>query len=458
MRFLKWSLIVIGLVLLCLPIVASLFWEANKSGEMRLQQEPPEQPKDVAAEGSLSKTVLVVGDSARLWITLRNRSGKTISDVKVSQLDLPGLHVDSLCSSEGAGKKCDQLEKFTIPSIVSQQTIVFWGDATAIEPVEKHFCYALITWATVPGGTRSQTVLSLGGNVIETLWERRLHAVREFMKDFALPLLLVFLGLYVGQWDKNREASRRAYEAEIQQTHLTWNSMLPETYKLAIRYYMKIEAAADGAIRELEKAQLEVKDSSAELENRLSRRHSLYYLVLFERRIKYFLDLNSGFYFKYLAAEDLVASAYARYRTKFFGSDETAKRVFNRVVERADVNQSFDGFLAKLDGADVAPAAELKDVNDAWTHFSQWVSTPNCRLAILELKIFDLVLGFELNRPYAYWYGWQETLRYWGAKRFLLEKIADELALTESEKEIVEGIRQYVKNGEPKPLYQEPSG
>jgi hypothetical protein len=445
MKALKWFLITIGLFLLCLPIVVSLFWEANKSGEVKSLQEPVEQPKDVAAEGSMSKTVLVEGDSLRLWITLRNRSGEDISNIRVSQLDVPGLEIKSLCS-DGAGKNCSKPEDINIAQVAKGQTVVLWGDATATKKIEKNICYAMLSW-TGSGGASSQLVIPLGGNVIETIWERRLHAMREFLKDFALPLLLVFLGLYVGQWDKEREAVRLAHEAETQQTHLTWISMLPETYKLAVRYYMKIEAGVAGVLQYIEKAHLGAQ-APLNPKSTLLCRSSFFYIVLFQRRIKYFQDLNSGFYFKYRQAEDLVGTAYMRYRNLYLGDNEKAKRALNRIVEGADINETFDGFLTKLDGVAGVPTQDFADV---WAHFLKWVPTESCRLAILELRVFDVVLGFEMNRPYSYWYGWDETLRYWAESQKTLEEVATELEKSEAEKPFAEAIRLYVKNGKPKP-------
>jgi hypothetical protein len=434
-----------------MPLFFSLFWEANKSGELGILREVPEQPQEVAAGGSLSKSVLVVGDKAELWITFRNRSADTVSKLKVLRFDVPGFRIDALCWHDGTKNVCSKPENIEIPQIFKGQTVVLWGDVTATEQAEKHICYALLSW-TDPAGARSEMVIPFGTNIIETLWERRLRAVRELMKDFALPLLLVFLGLYVGQWDKDREAKRQIHEAEIQQAHLTWNSMLPETYKLAIRYYMKILAALGGLLRELEKAHSAIQKTPADPQTLALTRRSFFYLMLFERRIKYFLDLNSGFYFKCRAGEDIVVNAHDRYRKLYLGDNENVRRNFLRMVEHTELTETMDTFLQKLDGTGNHSAGVKQDFKNGWADFSIWIPTRDCQAAIGELKAFELVLAFELNRPYAYWYGWEETLRYWKQTQVELKSVGDDLYKLTEERSVANLITAYLKYGEPKPL------
>jgi hypothetical protein len=456
MKTIKWLLITIGLVLLCMPLFFSLFWEANKSGDMGIIPEPPEQPKEVAVGGSLSKSVLVVGDTARLWITFRNRSSQSVTKLRVSQLDVPGFDAGSMCWNDGAKNQCTDLAKTEIPLINAEQTVVLWSDLTARNPVERHVCYAVLSWVGIANAP-SEIVVPVGGNIIQTLWERRLHAARELMKDFALPLLFVFLGLYVGQWDKAREAARQAHEAETEQTNLTWNSMLPETYKLAVRYYMKIQAALAGVIRDLEKARSAAKTSATDPRTLTMCRSAFFYLVLFERRVKYFLDLNSGFYFKYRTGEDLCIAAHQRYKSLYLGEDEKRRRDLLRVIEAIDLNETLDAFLNKLDGtAGVSPAV-TKDFNDGWSYFLLWVSSPECQAALLELKTLEFVLGFELNRPYAYWYGWTETSRYWKEVEKNLRETAVELEKIPDEKPIAILIETYLAGGTPARPFTESS-
>jgi hypothetical protein len=304
----------------------------------------------------------------------------------------------------------------------------------------------------------------LGGSVIQTAWERRLQAVRELLKDFALPLILLLLGGLVSQLDKEREEARQKHDREreeaqqkhdreTQQTHLTWNAMLPETHKLTFRYYMKIQAAAGGIMRDLEKSSVAMRAAPADPKTTELCRSAFFYMVLFYRRIKYFLDHNSGFYFKCPAGEGLVVATYARFRDLYRGADPlwAVRRNIDRMLQHVELNETFDSFLTKLDGSIGIPNSVTQNFKDGWTHFLTWVSSSDCEVALLELKSFYSVLSWELNRPYAYWYGEKPTERYWKDTKETLRKFAEELEMTTSEKHVARDIKEYLETGEPEP-------
>lgn len=446
MKIVKWILIITGLLLLLLPLFYSLIWETNKTGEITNPQPAAEQAKEVAAEAAITKSSLTIGDTDRIWITVRNRTEKPIFALRIQQIYAPGFNVDFLCQNDGTKDNCQPLGQLTIRKIFPQQTVVFWGEMKAENPTEKSNGYLVVSWI---GGKseRSSIVVPVGGIMIATVREHQLHAARELMKDFALPLLLVLLGIYVGQLDKERETARQQHEQETQQEHSTWNSMLPETYKLAIRYYMKIQAAAGGFVKYLKEADAASTKAPNEAATEVLLRRAFFYMLLFERRMKYLVDHNSGFYFKSRAGEQLASGSYTRYRASQLGEDEEQRRNFGRMLKHIAVNESLDAFLNKLDDQ-IHPLTEATTViQEGWKHFRPWVTGHKCGPSILLLQTFGLVLGWELNRPYAYWYGWNESKRYWEETASGLTGLADSLSQDKGTEAISQKITAYVVEG-----------
>jgi len=322
------------------------------------------------------------------------------------------------------------------------QTITAWGDLRAIEKHEKQNLNAIVGW-TSSSKLGSQLVVSLGENL--TLGSWGFPAFREIFKDFALPIVLVLLGIAYQVFEKKKADLRQEQDRKITQIAQTWNSMLPESYRLTTKYYLPVQASARAALQLLMIQQLENDKQNLTPLSDKDKRRTFFFMVLFERRMRHLLDKAGGFYFKNRVGEMLVIKCYESYRRLYYYGNDNTWRNLSRMLDCIDVNEKIASFSSKFDGNG---DENIKDTLQAgWNDFLAWLGSENCKPAISYLSGFTTVLEYEMNRPYEYWYGQPEKLILDSATESTLKSAGQEIEKESPYPGFSEQVNQYLKLG-----------
>lgn len=379
--------------------------------------------EEIAASGSLSRPAVKVGENVRFWLTVRNLAPKSIFTVRLLQLHAPGYKVSFLssCPEQRPVDETSSQMTTTHPPGVSSETAIrapcsviaaelkpgqsttVWGDLRAGDVRDRQTLMVIVGWA---GSEKieSRLALPLGESVIQSKASQLLSVIRDFrdlLKDFALPLVLVLLGLGYQFWDKRREQARQEQEQLRTQIAETWSKMLPESHQLATQYYMPVEANARGAIEDILQF---LKDGDPQKEKR-----GFFFLIIFERGMRHLHDSVGGFYFKNRLAEELAVYCYEEYQALYYYRDENTLRRLSAMLNNADIHERIASFLDKLEGKDGEEIAKV--FSEGWNDFREWVVSDKCLPALRYLQGFRLLLRYEMNRPYDYWYGETEGLQ-----------------------------------------------
>ncbi len=361
---------------------------------------------DVVVAGSLSRSAVRVGERLRFWIQVRNGSQKPILDVRLVHLDAPGYEVirrcwcgtpDAACGSSPsvlatAPATCDVLGAELKPG----SSLTVWGDLRSTAASASQTLSAVVRYSH--DGTFSYVLTSLGQAASKSHGQE----LREFFKDFGLPIVVVLLPFIFAffQWLVGL-VEKKAAEVRTQISQ-TWNQMLPESHKFAMRHYVHIHSYLSEAITRLEKyRKITTEDPSQTMP--IARR-AFYALMMFERRVQFARRTVGGLYFKHRMGEELANRCHRKWRELYGVEVEQNRLLLIHVLRKLSPNTEFDHFLAKLDDP-------TRPLERGWEYFQQWIRDERCGEAIPYLKGLRDILKYEMNRPYEYWYGSRELLQ-----------------------------------------------
>ncbi len=384
-------------------------------------------PRRIAAAGGLSQSETETREVIRFWLTLENHSGEAIRNVRLQQLDVPGFAVEHLAwhNQQGA-QHCDLPEKghpaiagtdMTSCGVLTaeldpEESLSLQGDLKALGPHDRQNLTALVEWKNLNNRV-SQSTVSLGDAVIRSACEKFWSRAYEALKDFALPIVLALLAFGLGLWDKAREGRRQAEERHRTQLAETWNRMLSESHRLTTRYYLHIASGGEAILQfdrlYREEAAKGAQKSDAQLEQYAKRQ--LFYLVYLERRYIHLLDSAGGFYFKNRTGERLVNACLESFLASY--TEQWKEEIWGNLTAMAriiDLNETGDSFLKKLRGEGDTPNEAKNVLGIGWANFQKWRASVGCELALSYLRALLVILSYEMNRPYEYWYGEQEKL------------------------------------------------
>jgi hypothetical protein len=319
--------------------------------------------------------------------------------------------------------------------------MTIWGDLRAQEPSDRQSLRAVVGW-TSNEKVQSQVAVPLGEATVQSGWDPRQSIVWDFFKDFALPLVLIGLGMVFNLWEKKRERAKLEHERLRTQLAETWNSMLPETHRLVTRFYMPVEAAARAAVDFIRRYREEdAKESGGPASVEASRR-AFFYLVLLERRMRHLSNSEGGFYFKDRIGELLAARCHDRFRNLYSWENERVVRSFSGVLNYIDLSETFASFLDKLDRRAEGVSAEV--FQQAWNDFTAWLPSEKCNRAISYLAAFAVVLEYEMNRPYEFWYGRREPLHGDADTLSVLQSLAEECRREPGREKLPDQVKEYL--------------
>ena len=82
----------------------------------------------------------------------------------------------------------------------------------------------------------------------------------------------------------------------------------------------------------------------------------------------------------------------------------------------------FSDFIARLEG--IGRQRDPAYVR-AWEQFHVWLHSARAACAIRYLDVMEPVLGYEVNRPYKYWYGSLEPLELTDNQKRLVYRLGE---------------------------------
>lgn len=432
---------------------------------------PPHEPSAsnpfrVSASGSLSESESETGDTIRFWLTIENHSSQAIHNVRLKQLDVPAFTVQHLAWRNDQGEQhCDPSTNsnpaapnldlspcgLLAADLAPEQSLSLVGELRAVHPHERHNLTALLEWQILNDRV-SQSTLLLGEAVVRSAWGNFWSRAYEALKDFALPIVLALLAFGLGLWDHAREGRRQAEERHRTQLAETWNRMLSESHRLTTKFYLHIASGGQSILQfdqfyREEAAKAKDKRSDPRLEQYAKRQ--LFSLVYLERRYIHLLDSAGGFYFKSRVGEQLVNSCLDSFLASY--TQKWKEEILGNLTAMAriiDLNETGDAFLKRLAGEGQTPADVQATLTHGWTNFQAWRAGPDYDRALSYLRALLVVLLFEMNRPYEYWYGEQQALIVDKEVRATLVGLADAIVNPEAKQRFSSELEKYLKGGQ----------
>lgn len=414
-------------------------------------KEASKSDDDIVVTGNLSAPLARVGDNIHVWLSFRNKTPKSIFDVRLIDLVAESYRIVHISWCPQQTQSGDDTKLAKCPVIVKElepgQIVTGTVELRAMSKHETQTLSALVGWTT-SAKLQSNLAVSIGENTTFGKWG--FPVFREVVKDFALPLVIVLLGIAYQIFDRRRESSRQNeerrrieirqnQERELTQIAQTWNSMLPESHRLTTNYYMPVHASANETLSRLKK--LRDKKSSSSDEDKF---HTLFFLLRFERRMRHLVEKAGGFYFKDRVGEELVIECYNRYRSLYYwGSGKGSRwKTFSRMLDCIDVNETIGSFSKKLEPGEDDKANEIALVFAAGRQeFDAWLNSKDRLDATIYLGGFTTLLGYEMNRPYLYWYGQPENLLLDSETEAMLRSLGQELPVPG----FSESVKQYLE-------------
>jgi hypothetical protein len=355
----------------------------------------------VSISGGLSGSEVRAGNSVLFWVTIENESVSSLDKVTV-QLDVENDEFVVTCLSgiSGAAQSpCGPLNNV----LLKKQAITVRGELRCLKTTESRNINAIVSFDSLlperAAPVSSVRAISLGPLIGRSL------ALQVFQtyKELLLPLVVLLVGWYLSSRQEDSQ-TQRAQVAE------TWNSMLPISHKLTMKYYMPMSKALLRLSEDVGRLTIAAGSSPAPpTQEGLS---AYFHTMLFWWRFKRTLDEKGAIYFKSRTGEKLVIAAFGEFRRKYKGEGPErfdVERRIKAIVSAFTPELEFPEFWVAFHAMPRSALAAAFD--SGWKDFVFWYSDTDKRsrsMALLE--VFRLVLEFESNRPYQKWYNCQQPL------------------------------------------------
>jgi hypothetical protein len=251
-----------------------------------------------------------------------------------------------------------------------------------------------------------------------------LRWVYELSKDLALPLVLLFMGWYFRVSELRR--------AQVQQT---WSQMLQKSHENAEKYYMPLSSA-------LLRIRVDSDPAHATPEPQL-----LGDVLMILRRQHEMARMIGGWYFKNRDGEEAIA---ATWRTFYLiAENRFAREDIEHLVARLDPQDRVAQILDKLQREPSLSSIQTR----LELGFRQWrTTTQDWEISLALLWVVEMLLDFEMNRPYEVWYGRKERFDLDAFAKLLvnLQTQHDQLATPRPMKERLSNLCSVLKRYERK--------
>src|SRR5579859_5647686 len=409
---------------------------------------------DISATGGVSAREIKLSYGLDFWFAIQNKTAIALSTVNLVR-GPQGYDIESICVQDskrnGPCRNKDQFEKDgyrVADSIPPNQSLTVWGVLKSQKTHKSQTLSLVLQWFSTPAdnmptanpgkATRrrptpavpaaaSTMVVVLGDNAVPSWWDANSAWVYG-------PLLAAFLGLVTNvvlKWREERqqkaaqkEASTQASRDKQEQTLKdqkekerdaraeTLRLLLPVSHKYAALYYLPLSRAAERAAKTFHEAGQELNRSPRNLlMYHSAARRAFFYLLLVKRIMDEIRNRVGGLYFKDLRGEQLAAQCIRRFEKLMGPEAEALPLALQRIatsLQRTETYESFTQQFWTMPNYTIANP----DNKDVWKSFEQWLQqSKNRKEGIEYLAALTVLLDYESNRPYRYWYDVRDTLQ-----------------------------------------------
>jgi hypothetical protein len=396
----------------------------------------------IIISGQLSSSSACQGEELRFWITISNRGGSPVKDIRLEHLDTPGFKLDRRCWVQTPPPECGVPSNSPEPAPTGDPSLIagrleagqsrtIWGDLQATKPNHKQSLVAVVGWSS-DGQPVSWSSAVLGQAASITSSERLWTQFRDVVKDVGMPILLLVASLWFGVRQHVKENEEEAEQTKRAQLAEVWKQMLPESHQITKNHYLPLLGAAQQSIQKLDSfCGLPDKTTG---EAKATLRMAFYHLMLFAWNAREANWNIGGYYFKDRIGERLVYSSYFQYFS-LYGDDEDTITSRTRLLDLMSARTTLADFLALEKNIGYSQVVWQR----AWDQFVAWITGPKGERTLPFLRAFIAVLDYEANRPYELWYGGNYPVEVSDSANRALESLVD-TTLT------LEAIRNYVKS------------
>jgi len=372
----------------------------------------------------------------------------------VAQSNQPQPQGSTQCAKSDALINRDIALALTIPA---GQSLTGMGKLKADKAHRKETLTLVLTWAAT-GKPSSSIPIALGENQVQDSWEWVSSSwVYQLFKDLAIPISLLVVGFVLNSLAKSRE-NRQAAQQRLEQeqkerekaamqeakeraetalredrerqekAHLelkeeqdkkrdarseTLKQMLPVSHTYAAKYYLPLsrstERAAIALYEMTEHLEIKAKSPAAfdPAKFEASSQRSFFYVLMAKRLLDGMRKEIGGLYFKDLRGERLAAACIKKFELLVGGDTAPLSLAIQRLANLLKRTATYETFQSAFWPAGVTgPLSQEQTYTDyAWKLFEPWVTNDKDRQDALQcLSALTIVLDFEANRPYEYWY------------------------------------------------------
>jgi len=370
---------------------------------------------DVKLSGGLSASQVKIGKSIQFWVTLENQTEADLKDIKVRlNIDELAFSCDSPLKDGACSSAKDKLLRGETETLKGTLKCTDCGELANINAD----VYYEVTLADAV--KHAHRVVPLGHVVGRSSFREWFSAYKEL----CLPIVIAVLGGIIAA-RQSRVENRRAQVSE------TWNSMLPISHNLAMRYYMPM-------VKPLLRVQIDVAQykslpaselDTSSIEDRSIFFHVMLFWWLFDR----VQNRRGAIYFKNRIGEIIVLNAFSKFRDLYKGerprSFDVARHV-NLIHREFNLKLDFTKFeeivASRSDKTIFCSDGPLRAACEkAWRDFHLWYANEKSRRDGLKLLVvIAKVVTFEANRPYEQWYNTQELLELDSDDRETIQSLA----------------------------------
>ena len=187
------------------------------------------EPPGITVISVVSDASVNTGQNFTAWLTMRNTGGVSISNLRLLEWTVPGSELSRIswtgssgaqsCSvgtgSPGAASPLGTSEITMITSscpplaavLAPGQSLSLGADLRAVREAPRSAVHVVVGWTA--GGSPSTLGVMIGEVQVRGPISAFFGRVYDFLKDFALPIVLAILAFLFSQWDKKREAKRQ---------------------------------------------------------------------------------------------------------------------------------------------------------------------------------------------------------------------------------------------------------
>jgi hypothetical protein len=362
------------------------------------------EKKDVVLTGRLARDIARTGDSIRFWITIENHTTDALQQVRLSHLDTPGFgdfrpcwgkpyaqtcglpqDADAICRLPGSAPGSGSDGTLLCAQLAAGRSLTIWGDLPADHSEARHKNFAVLSWQSTTGQGALAGV-ELGETETIPSWLSPFVWLRG-KPEVTVPAALTLLGLLAARSARKRD----------ERTQMA-NTMLAETHKASMRYYMPTCSMIAAAVHALDRyIELTAPGQAAEAELRL--RVAFYYMTMFQWWHQQTFREVGAYHFRDRIAEAILRALYAKHKALYPLVSDASRRKLDRLLLLVSKRTTLDEFLSLLE-------YPRTDVQEAWGIFRKWVVTsPDCETDRSVLSAYRHVMGYEVNRPYLTWHG-----------------------------------------------------